>query len=299
MNANSASPGDLAGFTLPMPTVSASWLQDHLDSVKVVDASWYMPNVDRDAKAEFEGKRIPGAVFLDLDGVADMAVELPHMLPSPGAFSAAADALGISNDSPVVVYDGSGLFSAARAWWMFKAFGHRQVATLEGGLPGWEERGYKVEVAPPAVDVLAGTNAVRAVDTNTVPAGKYQAALDPAAVRSVTQMLANLESSEEQVVDARSAGRFAGTAPEPRAGIRGGHIPNSCNVPFDIVLSKDKGLKSEAELKEIFTASGLCLDGKPIAATCGTGVTACVLALALDKIGVKNVSVYDGSWTEW
>jgi len=284
----------------PGSLVSAEWLHSHLNEVQVVDASWFLPTMNRDAKAEHLSKRIPGAVFFDLDAIADVSVPLPHMLPSNEAFGAALDALGITNTTPVVVYDNFGLLSAARVWWTFKVFGHSQVAVLDGGRPKWEAGGHELDSTAPKVDVNAGAEAAKRAQEapGSVPV-KYQANLDVSAVRTFEQMLANCGSKAEQVADARSAGRFGGTAPEPRPGIPSGKIKNSYNVPFDSLL-KDGLYKPPEELTSLFAASGLDLSGsKPIIASCGTGVTACVLVLGLDQIGVKDVSVYDGAWTEW
>eukprot|EP00238_Polyblepharides_amylifera_P010887 CAMPEP_0196589272 /NCGR_PEP_ID=MMETSP1081-20130531/63159_1 /TAXON_ID=36882 /ORGANISM="Pyramimonas amylifera, Strain CCMP720" /LENGTH=343 /DNA_ID=CAMNT_0041912029 /DNA_START=151 /DNA_END=1182 /DNA_ORIENTATION=- len=297
--------GSGSSVEFPVPTVSSEWLQQNLACVQVVDASWYMPNVNRNPKEEFLQCRIPGAVFFDLDGVRDVASPLPHMLPPAPAFAAAAQALNISNSTHVVVYDCSGLFSAARAWWMFKVFGHQQVSVLEGGLPGWLAKGCPFDSTPPTIPPEAGGAAAQSAQEDTweqACGGCYIAHLDQDVVKTMEQMMRNLDveaSARNQVVDARSKGRFTGKAPEPRPGVKGGHIPHSCNVPFEDVLRPGGFLKSVEDLKTVFTSSGLKLDGAPIIASCGTGVTACVLALALQKLGVGGVSVYDGSWTEW
>eukprot|EP00239_Pterosperma_sp_CCMP1384_P004901 CAMPEP_0197860246 /NCGR_PEP_ID=MMETSP1438-20131217/35467_1 /TAXON_ID=1461541 /ORGANISM="Pterosperma sp., Strain CCMP1384" /LENGTH=294 /DNA_ID=CAMNT_0043477037 /DNA_START=325 /DNA_END=1209 /DNA_ORIENTATION=+ len=279
----------------PTPVTSGDWLEKHLDRVKVVDASWYMPNAKRDPSIEYTSERIPGAVFFDIDGISDTASDLPHMLCSADSFAAAADALGITNEDPVVIYDGSGLFSAARAWWTFKIFGHRQVAVLEGGLPQWKSEGRQVDSSSPALPADTGAKATSA--EGAAGTRKYTARLEVDGVRSVEQMLDNVTAGKEQVVDARGAARFK-AGPEPRPGLRSGHIPNSMNVPFTEVLTAAGGLRPDAELQQVFEAAGVDVN-KPIVTSCGTGVTACVLSLALDKLQSKQVAVYDGSWTEW
>ncbi|KAK3285494.1 hypothetical protein CYMTET_6906 [Cymbomonas tetramitiformis] len=310
-------------YDFPSPIVTPDWLQENLHSVKVVDASWYMPNVPRNAKEEYETERIPGAAFFDLDGICDKSVDLPHMLPSCEQFAAAADAIGLSSGTPVVVYDASGLFSAARAWWTLKvpaprlqplipAQGRRRsahssrMATGEARTHTGEPRTHtgcgsgtllRVPVARKSVLLHWANSRQEACAASAGRTSEYPAALNTKAVRSIDQVLSNINSKEEQVVDARSAGRFAGTAPEPRSGVRGGHMPGSINVPFNEVLTEDGNLKNPTDLREIFQTAGVDL-GRPIIASCGTGVTACVLALALDSIG-KEVSLYDGSWTEW
>jgi len=287
------------GVTFPGSIVSAEWLQAHLEDVQVVDASWFLPTMNRDAKAEHLSKRIPGAVFFELDAIADLSVPLPHMLPSNEMFAAAVDALGITNTTPVVVYDNFGLLSAARVWWSFKVFGHCQVAVLDGGRPQWEAKGYPLDAGAPKVDANAGGEAAKNAQTSPGSV-KYRASLNTGAVRSFDQMVANCEGGSEQVVDARPNARFNGTAPEPRPGIPSGHISASLNVPF-VALMEGGVFKSPEQLKAVFEDAGLDLtDGsKPVIASCGTGVTACILALGLDQIGVTKVSVYDGSWTEW
>ncbi|CAL5226222.1 g9064 [Coccomyxa viridis] len=278
--------------------VTLEWLNDRLkdSDVKVVDATWYMPNAGKDPREEFKASRIPGSRFFDVDKISDPNTDLPHMLPSAAAFAAAADALNISADDQVVLYDRSGIFSAPRAWWTFKAFGHDRVAVLDGGFPAWQAKDYPVDSeAVSDADVDAAAHAARQSKSSQA---RYPAKLQDNLVRSVHEMLDNVESQSEQVVDARGAGRFAGSEAEPRQGLRSGHIPQSMNVPFTQVLQEGR-YKGPEELAEVFKSAGLDLE-RPIVASCGTGVTASVLALALHQISPSSkVSVYDGSWSEW
>jgi thiosulfate/3-mercaptopyruvate sulfurtransferase len=263
--------------------VSTEWLAKHLgeSDLRVVDGSWHMPQLRRDARAEFLTEHIPGAVFFDIDGIADHATSLPHMLPTAEAFAEAVGALGVSSDDRVVVYDVRGVISAARVWWTFRAFGHDAVAVLDGGLRAW-----KAEGRPTASGEPSPTR------------GRFRARRRPELVRDFAAMRANLGTRAEQVVDARSRGRFAGTEPEPRAGLRGGHIPGSLNVPYEMLYRPDGTLLPPDALRAAFVDAGVDL-GKPITTTCGSGVTASVLALGLHLIGRSDVAVYDGSWTEW
>lgn len=261
--------------------VSTEWLAAHLDDVRVVDASWYMPNEKRDAAAEFEAAHIPGAVFFDIDAIADRSTDLPHMMPSPPDFSRAVGALGIGKDRMVVVYDGSGIFSAPRVWWMLKAMGHDQVKVLDGGFPKWKREGRALESGPAKIS---------AADFSPLP--------QPAIIRNFDEVRGIVQSKSAQMVDARSPGRFAGSEAEPRAGVRGGHMPGAANVHFRTLLNCDGTFKPSAELREIFTRAGVDPQ-RPIVTTCGTGVTAAILKLALDDIGARDVALYDGSWTEW
>jgi thiosulfate/3-mercaptopyruvate sulfurtransferase len=265
------------------PTVTTEWLAKHLDEpdVRVVDGTWHMPQATRDARAEFEAAHIPGAVFFDIDAIADRATSLPHMLPSAAQFAASVGELGISNGHRIVVYDVRGVVSAARVWWTFRAFGHDDVAVLDGGLRKWRAEGRPVESGGAAPAHVA-----------------FTARLRPELVRDVEAMRANVARRTVQVLDARSAGRFAGTEPEPRAGLRGGHIPGSLSLPYETLYRPDGTLKPPNELREAVTAAGVDLD-RPVVTTCGSGVTASVLALALYLIGRRDVAVYDGSWSEW
>jgi len=263
--------------------VSTEWLAANLANprVRVVDGTWHMPQLQRDARREFEEAHVPGAVFFDIDEIADRTTALPHMLPTPAEFSRHMSALGLSSNDFIVVYDTRGVVSAARVWWTFRAFGHDRVAVLDGGLKKW-----RAENRPLATG--AATPAVR----------RFRAKLRPALVRGIEQMRRNIETRREQVLDARSRGRFYGTEPEPRQGLRPGHIPGSFNLPYDMLYRPDGTLLPPEGLKEVFREAGLD-SRKPVATTCGSGVTASILALGLHVIGHKKVAVYDGSWTEW
>jgi thiosulfate/3-mercaptopyruvate sulfurtransferase len=259
--------------------VSTEWLAAHLNEVRVVDASWYMPDEKRQPAMEFETGHIPGAVFFDIDGIADRASGLPHMLPAPGEFSKAVGALGIGDGETVVVYDGAGLFSAARAWWTFKAMGHKDVKVLDGGLPKWKREGRAIETGP------------------AQPKAKFfTAILNPALVRDFDAVMGVVQDKSAQMVDARSPGRFKAEEPEPRAGVRGGHMPGALNVHYRKLIADDGTLKPLEQLRAAFDAVNL---NGPIVTTCGSGLTAAILLLALDEIGARNVALYDGSWTEW
>jgi thiosulfate/3-mercaptopyruvate sulfurtransferase len=259
--------------------VSTEWLADHLKDVRVVDASWYMPEDKREPAREFEAAHIPGAVFFDIDGIADHATDLPHMMPSPGEFSKAVGALGIGDREMVVVYDGTGLFSAPRAWWMLKAMGHKNVKVLDGGFPKWKREGRAMETGPARPD------------------SKFFTAIPRSAiVRDFDAVMGIVKDGTAQMVDARSASRFTAQEPEPRAGVRGGHMPGALNVPWRSVVAADGTLKSNAELRAAFAQLDL---HKPIVTTCGSGISAAVLMLALQEIGAGDVALYDGSWTEW
>jgi thiosulfate/3-mercaptopyruvate sulfurtransferase len=263
--------------------VTTEWLAKHHDApdVRVVDGTWHMPQLGRDARAEFLAAHIPGAVFFDIDAIADHTTTLPHMLPSAEAFAAAVGALGLGSGDRIVVYDVRGVVSAARVWWTFRAFGHDAVAVLDGGLRKWRHEGRPVEAGEPK------------------PAPRtFAARLRPELVRDLAAMRANLTSRAEQVVDARSAGRFAGTEPEPRPGLRGGHIPGSRNLPYETLYRADGTLEAPDRLRAAMQAAGVDL-ARPIVTSCGSGVTASVLALALHRLGRPDVAVYDGSWSEW
>lgn len=261
--------------------VSTEWLAAHLDDVRLVDASWYMPNEKRDPKAEFEAAHIPGAVFFDIDTIADHSTDLPHMMPAAQEFARAAGALGIGNDRLVVVYDGSGIFSAPRVWWMLKAMGHEHVKVLDGGFPKWTREGRTVASGP--AKPLAAV---------------FSATPKPAIMRNFDDVMGIVKDKTAQMVDARSQGRFSGSEAEPRAGVRGGHMPGAANVHFRSLLTQDGTFKTQAQLRDIFASAGVDLRN-PVVTTCGTGVTAAILKLALDDLGARDVALYDGSWTEW
>ncbi|MBT5413396.1 MAG: 3-mercaptopyruvate sulfurtransferase [Rhodospirillaceae bacterium] len=264
--------------------VETAWLADHLDApdVVVVDGSWYLPQLERDPKAEYAEGHIPGAVYFDIDEIADTDNSLPHMFPSGDRFAEKVGALGISNGHHVVVYDGLGLFSAGRVWWMFRAFGHEQVSVLNGGLPKWLAEERPLESGP-----------VKRRPATFRPAFRH------GMVRGLRHMRANLDSGRDQVLDARAAGRFSGEEPEIRPGLRGGHIPGSRNLPFNgLVDPGTNTLKDASALKALFEGSGVDL-ARPVVTTCGSGISACNLALGLHLLGHRDVAIYDGSWTEW
>ncbi|MBI1964068.1 MAG: 3-mercaptopyruvate sulfurtransferase [Candidatus Rokubacteria bacterium] len=263
--------------------VTTGWLAAHLGKrdVRVVDGSWHMPQLRRDPRAEFAQAHIPGAVFFDIDAIADTRSPLPHMLPDARTFAARVGALGIGRRDRVVVYDTRGVVSAARVWWTFRAFGHDAVAVLDGGLPKWRAEGRAVASGLPAPRVRT-----------------FTARLRKRLVRDLAQIRGNIKTRREQVLDARSHGRFTATEPEPRPGLRGGHIPGSLNLPYDRLYRPDGTLLRREDLGAAFAQAGIDLT-KPVATTCGSGVTAAVLALALHLLGHDRVALYDGSWTEW
>ena len=267
----------------PTLLVSTGWLAERLSApdIRILDASWHMPDTGRDARAEYEAAHIPGARFFDIDKVADQSSSLPHMLPPVEKFVSTVRKMGIGDGHRVIVYDQSGLFSAARVWWMFRLFGHQDVAVLDGGLPKWMAEGHPVEDIPPD------------------PRERhFTARRNASMVRDVTQMAGAVKLCTEQIVDARSAPRFEGAEPEPRAGLRAGHIPGSRNVPYRSLLNEDGTMKAPEELRAAFEAAGVDLS-QPIVTSCGSGVTACILTLALHRLGHTRNAVYDGSWTEW
>ena len=266
------------------PLVSTEWLAAELGKPDLVifDATKYLPNENKDGKALFLTGHIPGARYFDIDEVADTDTDLPHMVPTPGRFAKLLGALGVGNDSRVVFYDQKGLASAARGWWMMGLFGHDHAAVLDGGLPKWLKEGRAVEAGAPA----------------PAAARSFRPDFRPTRLRGVGDVLANIGTQRELVLDARAAGRFAGTAPEPRAGMRGGHIPGSANVPFTDLLNPDQTFADAATLRARFAAGGV--DGsRPVVTSCGTGVTATILTLGLRLAGLPEGAVYDGSWTEW
>lgn len=263
--------------------VSTAWLADELGAadLRVLDGTWHMPQLKRDARREFVEAHIPGAAFFDIDRIADTSVPLPHMLPSPEAFAVGVGVLGIGDGDRVVVYDVRGVISAARVWWTFRAFGHDRVAVLDGGFTKWRAEGRPVESGEPKPTPRRFT-------------ARYQRER----VRDLTAMRANLTTRREQVLDARSRGRFMGTEPEPRAGLRGGHMPGSLNLPYEELYQTDGTFAPPDVLRGAFVKAGVEL-GQPVVTSCGSGITACVLALGLSLVGKDDVAVYDGSWTEW
>ncbi len=274
----------MSGYARPEALVSTAWLEAHLAApdVRVVDGSWYLPAMKRDARAEFAAAHVPGAVYFDIDEIADTSSSLPHMLPSPEKFSSRVRKLGLGDGSRIVVYDGLGLFSAARVWWMFRVFGHNDVAVLDGGLPKWKREKRPLE---------SGASAPR--DRH------FTARINSLLVRDLNQVQRNLASGREQVLDARSPGRFKGTEPEPRPGLRAGHIPGAKNLPWNEILDPADGTVLPAPaLAEKFRAAEID-PAKPVIASCGSGVSACTLALGLHLLGAKQVAIYDGSWSEW
>lgn len=268
------------------PLIDAKELQSMLyqSEVKIIDTSWYLPTEQRYPLAEFEVAHIPGAKFFDIDLVCDTQSPYPHMLPSGEVFANCMSQLGIKNSDLVVVYDGSGVFSAPRLWWMMRVFGHRKVKVLNGGMPAWREAGGDV------VSLYQD----KPVTENTAYTVNVQSQL----VLNSADVLANIESSTFTLLDARTAERFAGTQPEPRPGVRSGHIPNSCSLPFKWLLDSQGKMLPADQLQRIFDEAGIDIDA-PIATSCGSGITACVLALALYCLGKTEVPVYDGSWGEW
>jgi thiosulfate/3-mercaptopyruvate sulfurtransferase len=271
-------------YARPEALVSTEWLAAHLDDphVRVVDSSYKQPGVVPTARQDYDSGHIPGAVFFDIDDVADPDTTLPHMIPSAERFAQKVAERGIGNDDRVVVYDTAGLSSAGRAWWMLRLFGHDDVALLDGGLPKWKAEGRALETAAPKI-----------------PARRFTAQFRPGLVRDKAAVWANIEGRAEQVVDARSAGRFEGTAGETWPGRRRGHIPGSLNLPFDLVTDpKSRTLKPAEELRRLFANAGVSLE-RPIVASCGSGVTACTVAFAAHLLGHPGTAVYDGSWSEW
>lgn len=248
----------------------------------IVDATWYMPNEDKDARTEYLAEHIPGAIFFDIDEISDSKSALPHMLPPPEKFSSRMRKMGIGDGSRIVVYDRAGMFSAPRVWWMFRVMGVDDVSVLNGGLPKWKREGRPLVTGEPAARTPRHFTVRRNLDL----------------VRDRDDMRALIQDKSAIVVDARSPERFAGNSPEPRPGLRSGHIPGAHNVPYGQILNSDGTLKPTAELNEVFDAAGVD-HHKPVVASCGSGITACVLALALAETGHLRTSVYDGSWSEW
>ena len=264
--------------------VDAAWVADHLDdaTVRIVDGSWHLPPTGRNGHDEYREAHIPGAVYFDIDAISDPDSTLPHMMPTAEAFAAAVGAMGIANDHRVIVYDSDGLFSAPRVWWMFRAMGHHNVAVMTGGFTAWKNAGRPVDAETPSPATTT-----------------FKAQFNPNMVRSKEQIRANIYSGAELVLDARAANRFAGNEPEFRPGVQPGHIPGSGNLPYSEIVDADAGTYvSASDLRNAFDAQG-ATGVQPVATTCGSGITACILGLGLHLIGRDNWAVYDGSWTEW
>lgn len=267
----------------PTLLVSTDWLAERLNApdVRILDASLYLPTDGRNGRALYEAAHIPGARFFDIDEISDDHSPLPHMVPPVEKFVARVRKMGIGDGHRIVVYDQQGIYSAARVWWMFRLFGHDDIAVLDGGLPKWQAEGRPVDDVDPDPRERHFT-------------GRRNGAM----VRDVTQMARAVKLRDEQIVDARAPGRFSGKEAEPRKGLRSGRIPGSTNVFFSSLLNDDQTMKSADETRAIFEAAGVDLT-KPVVTTCGSGVTACVLALALARLGHARNAVYDGSWVEW
>jgi thiosulfate/3-mercaptopyruvate sulfurtransferase len=270
----------------PEALVTTEWLAENIGAsdIAIVDASFYLPAAERNPSAEFGAVHIPGAVFFDINDIADSETDLPHMLPSPEKFSSRMRSLGIGSEHHVICYDTSGgPMAAMRAWWTFRAFGHDRVSVLSGGLPKWQAESLPTEAGEP-----------------TITEKHFFAKLDPELVSSVDQMLANVESKEIQMVDARPAGRYNGTDPEPRAGMRSGHVPGAISLPFQKLLEPENFMvmRSADEIATVISEAGIDPE-KPLISSCGSGVTAAPLVFALYLLGHTRASIYDGSWTEW
>jgi thiosulfate/3-mercaptopyruvate sulfurtransferase len=270
-------------MTTVYPLVSTEWLAAHLSApdVRVADASWYLPQAGRDAKEEYAAAHIPRAVFFDIDDLSDETSPYPHMLAPAPKFASRMRKLGLGDGNLIVIYDGAGIYSAARAWWMLRAMGHEEVAVLDGGFPKWKREGRPIE------DMVAAPYPRH-----------FTPRANNAILRNFDQMKANLIKRGEQIVDARGAARFGAKEPEPRPGVRGGHIPGSVNIPYTEFTAEDGTLKPPAELTKIFAARGINLK-EPVTTTCGSGVTAAIALLALNVLGAPKASLYDGSWAEW
>ena len=267
----------------PKTLVSTDWLARHLrdPDLRVLDASWFLPGVERDAKAEYEAAHIPGARFFDINEIADLRSDLPHMAPPPEKFISRMRAMGVGDGHQVVVYDSAGIFSAARVWWTFRLMGKTDVAVLDGGFPKWQAEGREIEDMAPVMR-----------DRHMTVSRQNHL------VKDVTQVAHAAKLGEAEIIDARAAARFRGEVAEPRPGLRAGHIPGAKNLPFAGVLNTDGTMKDPAELQAVFHAAGVDLK-KPVITSCGSGITAAVLSLALERIGHRNHALYDGSWAEW
>lgn len=267
----------------PRTLVSTRWLADHLSDpdLRVIDASWYLPEMGRNARAEYQAGHIPGARYVDIDDLSDHRSPLPHMAPPIEKFVSRMRALGIGDGHQVVVYDGMGIFSAPRVWWLFRLMGKTDVAVLDGGLPKWVAEGHPTEDLPPVTR-----------DRHITVQRQAQW------VKDVSQVAAASKLGDWQIVDARPAARFRGEAPEPRPGLRAGHIPGARSLPWSDLLNPDATMKDEAGLRAALAAAGVDLD-KPVITSCGSGVTAAIITLALERLGHRKHALYDGSWAEW
>jgi thiosulfate/3-mercaptopyruvate sulfurtransferase len=267
----------------PRTLVSTEWLAAHLSDpdLRVIDASWYLPDTGRDARAEYAAAHIPGARFFDIDDISDQRSNLPHMAPPVEKFMSRMRAMGVGDGHQVVVYDGAGLFSAPRVWWTFRLMGKTDVAVLDGGFPKWRAEGRPIEDMPPILRERHMTVARQNM-----------------LVRDVTQVAAAAKLGDHEIIDARAPSRFRGEEPEPREGLRSGHIPGSRNVHYRTLLNDDGTMKEPSEMRAAFEAAGVDL-AKPVITTCGSGVTAAILALGLERMGKSQWSLYDGSWAEW
>jgi len=266
------------------PLVTTDWLAAELGKPDLVvfDATKYLPNEPKDGVAEFRRGHIPGARYFDIDRIADTDTDLPHMVPTPGRFAKLMGELGVANTSRIVFYDQKGLASAARGWWLMGLFGHDAAAVLDGGLPKWQRENRPVEAGDPSSP------------SSTIYRPDYRAAR----LRGVGDIIGNVETQAELVLDARAAGRFTGETPEPRAGMRSGHIPGSASLPYTDLLNADGTFRSPEAIRDRFAQAGVTA-GRPVVTSCGSGVTACILTLGLRLAGLPEGAVYDGSWTEW
>ena len=270
-------------YVNPEALVSTEWLAAHLDApdVHIVDGSWHMPADRRDPRAEYDAQHIPGAVFFDIDEIADTDTDLPHMLPGPEQFAAQVGRLGLGDGNRIVVYDTTGVSAAARVWWMFRVFGHDDIAVLDGGMRKWLKEGRPV------------------TDEASRPQERhFTARVNTVLVRDYDHVRANVERRREQFIDTRSQGRFDGTEPEPRPELRSGHAPGSLNLPYLAFLGRDRTMLPADGIRAALAEAGVDLE-KPMFTSCGSGVTACIISLGLYLIGRTDVAVFDGSWTEW
>jgi thiosulfate/3-mercaptopyruvate sulfurtransferase len=275
---------DKRGYAHPEALVSTEWLARHLNApdLRIVDASWHMPGSGRDARAEYAARHIPGAVFFDIDEIADESSKLPHMLPRPEKFSARVRKLGLGDGNRIVVYDAHGMMSAARVWWTFRVMGHDDVAVLNGGFPAWERGGYPIEEGPP----------------QALKERHFTARMRTDLVRDLSDMQRIIAAGKTPVFDARPAPRFRGEAPEPRPGLKSGHMPGARSVPSGSLVDENGMLRSREDLERIFSEAGADVS-QPAVCSCGSGITAAVIALALARLGRWDAAVYDGAWAEW